>query len=84
MQVFIKIYTGLFFTNKGQNHVGIVTAYDSVTMTVYTIEGNTSDSVAERKYNYNDSKIVGYRKNGGTNNGTISNIATSGEDHRTR
>ena len=39
-------------------HVGIVECADSAT--VYTIEGNTSDSVARRSYMTGSVKIMGY------------------------
>lgn len=74
----------IFFTNKGQNHVGIVTAIDTNTKTVYTIEGNSSNAVAQRKYSLDNTVIVGYGKNGGTSNGTIPQNATSGAGQGTR
>lgn len=53
----------LIFFSKGHkltdpSHVGIVTKVTSTY--VYTVEGNTSDAVHERKYLLNDSYIIGY------------------------
>lgn len=51
----------LIFFSKGQtdpSHVGIVTKVTSTY--VYTVEGNTSDAVHERKYLLNDPYIIGY------------------------
>jgi hypothetical protein len=45
-------------TLKDSTHVGIVTKSDS--KLVYTIEGNTSDMVKEKKYELNDPTILGY------------------------
>jgi len=43
---------------KYASHTGIVTRVENGR--VYTIEGNTSNKVAERSYALNDSKITGY------------------------
>ncbi len=43
---------------SASDHVGIVTAFDGTK--VYTIEGNSSDAVSERKYDLTDKYIVGY------------------------
>lgn len=53
----------LVFFSKGHkltdpSHVGIVTKVTSTY--VYTVEGNTSDAVHERKYLLNDPYIIGY------------------------
>lgn len=49
----------VFFYYDGDiNHMGIVTRIDGGT--VVTVEGNTSDMVAERCYGINDSRIAGY------------------------
>lgn len=53
----------LIFFSKGHkltdpSHVGIVTKVTSTY--VYTVEGNTSDAVHERKYLLNDPYIIGY------------------------
>lgn len=49
----------IFFYSGGDiNHTGIVTRVDGGS--VYTVEGNTSDMVAERVYSVSDSKIAGY------------------------
>ena len=42
------------------DHTGIVEYTDLQTMKVHTIEGNTSDSVAERVYDATDVEILGY------------------------
>lgn len=48
-----------FGTNQNSvAHTGVVYKYDS--MYVYTIEGNTSNQVAYRKYRLDDKTIVGY------------------------
>jgi len=44
--------------NNIANHIGIVTGSDD--KYVYTVEGNTSDMVKERKYDINDPDIMGY------------------------
>ncbi len=44
--------------SKGFSHIGIVTGSDDTY--VYTIEGNTSNMVAERKYKLNSRDIDGY------------------------
>ncbi len=48
----------IIFKSDGASHVGIVVTCDG--KTVYTIEGNTSNMVARRSYDLNDSKITGY------------------------
>jgi hypothetical protein len=51
----------IFFDWDGDgvsDHVGIIERADGAT--VYTIEGNTSDSVARRSYALNSVKIIGY------------------------
>lgn len=56
-----EIGSQIFFTNdngKTSYHTGIVVNYTDEY--VYTIEGNVSNSVAERKYLINDIKIMGY------------------------
>ncbi len=52
--IFFKFNTN----NNYVNHVGIVTGISGGK--VYTIEGNTSNSVRERSYGLNDTAIVGY------------------------
>ena len=47
-----------FYANGDINHTGIVIRVDGGS--VYTVEGNTSDMVAERVYSVSDSKIAGY------------------------
>ncbi len=42
------------------DHTGIVEYTDLQTMRVHTIEGNTSDSVAEREYDATNIEILGY------------------------
>jgi len=73
-----------FKNNKGQNHTGIVVAYDSVTNIVYTIEGNSNNSIASRKYNLNNSYIQGFGATGGLSNGKIPRISTDGVDTNIR
>ncbi len=46
------------WNNNYVNHVGIVTGVSGGM--VYTVEGNTSDSVAERKYSLDNAYIKGY------------------------
>lgn len=49
----------IFFGERGNEyHTGIVVDVDS--SCVYTIEGNSSEMVAERKYSLSDSSISGY------------------------
>ena len=73
-----------FKNNKGQNHTGIVVAYDSVTNIVYTIEGNSNNSIASRKYNLNNSYIQGFGATGGLSDGKIPRISTDGVDTNIR
>ena len=42
------------------NHVGIVVDYDPETDIVYTVEGNSGQSVRARQYNRDFERIVGY------------------------
>lgn len=48
----------MFMKSNGASHTGIVLYCDGTTL--YTVEGNTSDCCACRKYNINNSKITGY------------------------
>ena len=48
----------VLFTSGGSSHVGIVTGMKDGQ--VKTIEGNTSNKVAQRSYSPNDAKITGY------------------------
>jgi len=48
----------IFFLSNGASHTGIVTGSDSTT--VYTIEGNTANCVAQRSYPLNYASITGY------------------------
>lgn len=48
----------IFFLSNGRSHTGIVTGYNNGV--VYTIEGNTSDTVAYRQYSEYDPDITGY------------------------
>ena len=48
----------MFMKSDGASHTGIVLYCDGTTL--YTVEGNTSDCCAIRKYNVNYSKITGY------------------------
>ncbi len=48
----------MFMKSDGASHTGIVLYCDGTTL--YTVEGNTSDCCAMRKYNINNSKITGY------------------------
>lgn len=52
------IFKGTNSKGKQVSHTGIVTRVENGK--VYTIEGNTSDKVAERSYSLNDSRITGY------------------------
>jgi hypothetical protein len=47
-----------FYASGDINHTGIVVRVDGGS--VHTVEGNSSDMVAERVYSVNDSKIAGY------------------------
>lgn len=47
-----------FGTESNCNHTGIVIKVDNIY--VYTIEGNSNNSVAERKYRLTDNKIYAY------------------------
>jgi hypothetical protein len=72
--------------NRGKihHHTGIVSAYDGKSKTVYTIEGNSGDAIASRKYSLSSSYIDGYGKNGGQDNGTIPQNSSSGVGLKTR
>lgn len=48
----------IIFSSAGASHVGIVVSSDSTT--VYTIEGNTSNMVAQRSYPLMHEEITGY------------------------
>lgn len=56
----------IFFKGRGGsdggpgNHVGLVESFDPATNKIHTIEGNTSDQVARRKYDLNHATIWGY------------------------
>lgn len=52
------IFKGKNSNGKQVSHTGIVTKVENGK--VYTIEGNTSDKVAERSYSLSDSRITGY------------------------
>ena len=52
------------------SHTGLVESFDGTTVT--TIEGNTSDMVARRRYNRYDNSIYGY---GLPKYGTVSNVS---------
>lgn len=49
-------------SGNGYDHVGVVLKVDETTTphTIYTIEGNTTNKVAVRNYQANDTVIVGY------------------------
>lgn len=79
-----------FYSSKSDDkrivHVGIVEAYDPSTNTVYTIEGNASDTIQRKSYTNNDKyysdtrRIDGYGTNGSSSYGTVPNGASSGDD----
>ena len=48
----------MFMKSNGASHTGIVLYCDGKTL--YTVEGNTSDKVALRKYDVTNGKITGY------------------------
>ena len=48
----------MFMKSSGASHTGIVLYCDGVTL--YTVEGNSSDMCALRKYSVNNAKITGY------------------------
>lgn len=54
----IVIFKGKNRNGKQVSHTGIVSKVENGK--VYTIEGNTSDKVAERSYSLSDSRITGY------------------------
>ena len=52
-------FNQVFFYSAGDiNHTGIVVSVEGGS--VHTVEGNSTDKVAERVYSVNDSKIAGY------------------------
>jgi hypothetical protein len=74
-----------FQRENGQiRHVGIVVAFDPQTQRVYTVEGNTNNSVRIRNYDLNSQSIHGFGRNGGTSFGRIPNQSTSGIGADTR
>lgn len=67
----------VLFTSSGSSHVGIVTGMKDGQ--VKTIEGNTSNKVAQRSYSPSNSKITGYGDLGlGTATGTTGLDGTDG------
>lgn len=48
----------IFFLSSGMSHTGIAIYADDTYL--YTIEGNTSDSVAIKRWSLNDARITGY------------------------
>jgi RHS repeat-associated protein len=75
----------IFFTNSnGQNHTGIVVAYDPVTKIVYTIEGNSDNAVRQNDYNKSNKKIVGYGWNGGNTYGDVPTDSKDGTNRGTK
>ncbi len=48
----------VFFLSSGMGHTGIVIYADDTYL--YTIEGNTSDQVAVKRWSLNDARITGY------------------------
>ena len=48
----------VFFLSSGMSHTGIVIYADDTYL--YTIEGNTSDQVAIKRWSLNDARITGY------------------------
>ena len=48
----------IIFSSKGASHIGIVVSSDATT--VYTIEGNTGNMVAQRSYPLMHEEITGY------------------------
>jgi hypothetical protein len=65
------------------NHVGIVVAFDHTNQRVYTVEGNTDNAVRIRHYEFNNPRIHGYGRNGGTGFGTIPAISSAGSGANT-
>jgi hypothetical protein len=53
-----KVGDAIIFKGAGASHTGIVTRVENGR--VYTIEGNTSDKVAERSYALSDRRITGF------------------------
>lgn len=54
----VKVGDVVIFKNNGKSHTGIVTSVENGK--IKTIEGNTSNKVAERSYSLNDRSITGY------------------------
>ena len=71
----------IFYQEGGvSSHTGIVTGVSG--NTVYTVEGNTSDMVARRTHNLNDTYILGYGMcsgNGSFSSLTMLRIGSKGE-----
>ena len=42
------------------DHVGIVTSIDIENEIIYTVEGNSNDTCAERSYSFDDEQVIGY------------------------
>jgi hypothetical protein len=66
----------VFFNNF--HHTGIIIAYDKTTNIIYTIEGNSSDSVKQRHYKLDNTYVDGFGLNDGNSYGTIPESSTSG------
>lgn len=62
-----------FYASGDINHTGIVVRVDGGS--VHTVEGNSSDMVAERVYSVSDSKVAGYGK---PNWYVVSEVTTDG------
>ena len=65
-----------FYASGDINHTGIVVRVDG--SSVHTVEGNSSDMVAERVYSVSDSKIAGY---GRPDWSVAQNIVSIAADH---
>ena len=57
----VKVGDIAIFKDNGRSHTGIVTKVDQNGI-IHTIEGNTSNKVAERQYKPGDSHLTGFVK----------------------
>jgi len=74
----------IYFHSNGRiSHVGIVVAFDPDTQKVYTVEGNTNNSVRIRNYDLSNPGIHGFGRNGGTSFGVIPTSSSSGSGANT-
>lgn len=70
----------IFFLSNGASHTGIVEKVSG--SKVYTVEGNTSDSVARRSYDLTNSRITGYGTPKYTNLNSFSNSNSNNKTNK--